>query len=187
VTTGAGQASADEVAGLVRDGSLTGRWTLDQQASTAEFRVRHFWNAITVRGRFERMDGEGTAGPGQTVAGKLVIDATSLNTKNKKRDAHLRSADFFDAEKHPQVVLTVTKASVTPAGQLAAEGTLEAAGITEPVTFTADVLDANADSVTLRAEFTVDRSRFGMTWGPLRMTSMQATGSVTARFTRVTA
>lgn len=186
MTTGAGQASADDVAGLVRDGSLSGRWTLDQQASTAEFRVRHFWNAITVRGRFERLNGEGTAGPDQ-VAGQLVLDATSLNTKNKKRDAHLRSADFFDAEKHPQVVLTVTKASVTPAGQLAAEGTLEAAGVTEPVTFTADVLDANADSVTLRAEFTVDRSRFGMTWSPLRMTSMQATGSVTARFTRVAA
>jgi polyisoprenoid-binding protein YceI len=48
-------------------------------------------------------------------------------------------------------------------------------------------VDASADAVTLQAEVTVDRSRFGMTWSPLRITSMQATGSVTARFTRASA
>ena len=63
-------------------------------------------------------------------------------------------------------------------------GTLQAAGVEEPVSFTADLVEAGNDAVTLRAELTVDRSRYGMTWSPMKMTAMQATGSVTARFIR---
>jgi polyisoprenoid-binding protein YceI len=180
---GTAQAGAD-VQALVRDGALAGRWVLDPGASRVEFHVRHFWGAVTVRGWFERLEGEGAVGPDGKVAGQLVVDAGSLNTKNKQRDRHLRSADFFDAQSHPRVVLTVSGAELTRGAQLAAEGELEAAGVREPLSFTAEVVDASPDAVTLQAELTVDRSRFGMTWSPLRMASMQATGSVTARFTR---
>jgi polyisoprenoid-binding protein YceI len=182
----AAQAGTD-VPALVRDGVLTGRWVLDPRASRVEFRVKHFWGAVTVRGWFERFEGEGTVGPDGKVAGQLVIDAASLNTKNKQRDRHLRSSDFFDAADHPRVVVTVSRAELTHGAQLAAEGELEAAGVREPLSFTGEVVDASADAVTLQAEVTVDRSRFGMTWSPLRITSMQATGSVTARFTRASA
>jgi polyisoprenoid-binding protein YceI len=178
--------SADVLA-LVRDGALAGQWTLDPQASSAEFRVRHFWGMVTVRGRFERLEGEATVAPDGAVTGRLVIDAASLTTGNKQRDKHLRSADFFHAEQHPQVVLTVRRASATDGGRLAAEGVLAAAGVTEPVSFTADIVAASPDAVTLRAELTVDRSRFGMTWSPMRMAAMHATGSVTAGFTRASA
>lgn len=184
---GAAQEPGVSVVALARDGGLAGRWKLDAQASQVEFRVRHFWKTITVRGRLEQVDGEGTVGPDGKITGQLVIDAASLNTKNKQRDKHLRSADFFDAEKHPRVVVTVRQAALAADGRLAAEGTLEAVGIAEPVTFTAEVIEASADAVTLRAELTVDRSRFGMTWSPLRIAAMQATGSVTARFTRIPA
>ena len=180
------QAGAD-VQALVRDGALAGRWVLDPRASRVEFRVRHFWGAVTVRGWFERLEGEGSVGPDGKVAGQLVMDAGSLDTKNKQRDRHLRSADFFDAQNHPRVVVTVSRAERTHGAQLAAEGELEAAGVREPLSFTAEVVDTSPDAVTLQAELTVDRSRFGMTWSPMRMTSMQATGSVTARFTRASA
>jgi polyisoprenoid-binding protein YceI len=176
-------ASAD-VARLARDGALAGRWQLDPQASWLEFRVRHFWHLITVRGRFERLTGEGAVGPDGTLTGQLVIDAGSLNTKNKARDKHLRSADFFDSGRHPRVVITVNKAALADGAHVTGEGTLEAAGIREPISFTADVADAGPDAITLRAELTVDRSRFGMTWSPMRVASMQANGSVVARFTR---
>jgi polyisoprenoid-binding protein YceI len=182
----AAQAGTD-VAALVRDGVLAGRWVLDPRASRVEFRVRHFWGAVTVRGWFERLEGEGTVGPDGKVTGQLVVDAASLTTKNKQRDRHLRSGDFFDAADHPRAVVTVSRAELAPSGQLAAEGELEAAGVREPLNFTAEVVGASADSVTLQAEVTVDRSRFGMTWSPLRIASMQATGSVTARFTRASA
>ena len=177
------QAGAD-VQALVRDGALAGRWVLDPRASRVEFGVRHFWGAVTVRGRFERLEGEGVVGPDGKISGQLVMDAASLDTKNKQRDRHLRSGDFFDVLDHPRVVVTVSQAELTHGAQLAAEGELEAAGVREPLSFTAEVVDASPDAVTLQAELTVDRSRFGMTWSPLRMTSMQATGSVTARFTR---
>src|SRR5207253_1140097 len=88
------------------------------------------------------IEGEGTVDPDGTVTGQMVIDAASLNTGNKQRDKHLRSADFFDAEQHPRVVLAVRQAALSDDGRLTAEGTLEAAGITEPVTFTADVVEA---------------------------------------------
>ena len=182
----AAQAGTD-VEVLVRDGALTGRWVLDPRASRVEFRVRHFWKAVTVRGWFERLEGEGAVGPDGKVAGQLVIDAASLNTKNNQRDRHLRSGDFFDVQNHPRVVVTVSRAELTHGAQLAAEGELEAAGVREPLSFTAEVVDASPDAVTLQAELAVDRSLFGMTWRPLRIASVQATGSVTARFTRATA
>ena len=164
-----------------------GQWRLDPQASRAEFAVRHFWHAITVRGQFERIEGEGVVAPDGTATGRLVLDAASLNTGNKQRDKHLRSTDFFAADEHPQVVLTVTGAVPAVDGRLAAEGTLEAAGVSQPVSLTADIVDASPDAVTLRAELTVDRSRFGMTWRPLRMADLAAKATVTARFTRVPA
>jgi polyisoprenoid-binding protein YceI len=176
--------TAAGVVALAGDGALAGRWRLDPSASRVEFRVRHFWHAITVRGWFEQVEGEGTVAPDGTITGRLVMKAASLNTKNKQRDKHLRSADFFHADKHPRVVVTVQQAALGPDGRLTGEGTLEAAGASEPVSFSADVVEASAETVTLRAELTVERNRFGMTWSPLRMAAMQATGAVTARFTR---
>ena len=85
---------------------------------------------------------------------------------------------------HPRVVLSVRHAALSDAGTLKAEGTLEAAGVAQPVSFTTDIVAASPGRVTLRVKFTVDRSRFGMTWSPLRISSLQATGSVTATFTR---
>jgi len=174
------------VVALARNGTLAGQWSLIPAESSVEFANRHFWGTITVRGRFGQISGEGTVAPDGTVTGQLVIDAASLATGNKQRDKHLRSADFFDAAKHPRVVLSVLRARLSDAGTLSAEGTLEAAGAAEPVSFTADVLAAGPDRVTLRAQLTIDRSRLGMTWSPLRISSPQATGSVTATFTRAT-
>jgi len=186
MAAGAGRAAqaGTDVAALVREGALAGRWVLDPQASRVEFGVRHFWGAVTVRGWFQRLEGEAAVGPDGKISGQLIVDAGSLNTKNKQRDRHLRSADFFNVQDHPRVVVTVSRAELTHGAQLAAEGELEAAGVREPLSFTAEVVDASPHAVTLQAGLTVDRSRFGMTWSPLRMTSMQATGSVTARFTR---
>jgi polyisoprenoid-binding protein YceI len=178
-----GPAQASAVA-MARAGELAGQWKLDANASRVEFGVPHFWHAITVRGWFEQLDGEATVGPDGTVSGELVIGAASLTTKNKQRDKHLRSADFFDSDNHARVVVTVRQAALADDGRLTAEGTLEAAGTTEPVTITAEIVEASADAVTLRASLIVDRSRFGMTWSPLRIAAMEATGTVTARFTR---
>jgi polyisoprenoid-binding protein YceI len=171
-------------ASLLGSGQAQGGWTLDPAGTAVEFGVRHFWHLITVHGRFEQVQGSGTVGPDGSVTGQLIMRADSLSTKNKQRDKHLRSADFFDAEHHPDVVLTVT--SAVPAGEdeLTVTGTLEAAGRAQPVTFTARAEPEGERAVTLRAELAVDRTAFGMTWGPLGMTAATATATVKARFTR---
>ena len=141
-----------DVAALTRDGALAGRRALDPRASRVEFRVKHFWGAVTIRGWFERLEGEGVVGPDGKVTGQLVMDAASLNTKNKQRDRHLRSDDFFDAADHPRVVVTVSRAELTHGPQLAAEGELEAAAARGPASFTGEVVDASADAVTLQGD-----------------------------------
>jgi polyisoprenoid-binding protein YceI len=173
-----------DAAALLADGTVAGRWVLDPAGSRAEFHVKHFWGAITVHGSFSQITGEGTVGPDGTVTGRVCIEASSLSTGNKKRDEHLRSADFFDARRHPQVVVTVTAARPVGPAALACQGSLEAAGHVEPVEFTAHVADATAETVVLRADLVVDRTRFAMTWSPLGMASAVARATVVARFVR---
>ena len=167
-----------DIGALLQQGQ--GRWVLDPVASRVEFHVKHFWHMITVHGRFDRVEGEGTVAPDGTVSGQLRIDAASLNTGNKQRDKHLRSADFFDVEHHPEVIVALTGAE--PAGDgLACQATIEAAGHSEPVEFTAHI-DAASAAATAAIEVIVDRSKFGMTWSPLRMSSMDAKAIVVVRF-----
>jgi polyisoprenoid-binding protein YceI len=166
------------------DGTAAGRWTLDPTGSTAKFRIKHFWGLMTVRGILEQMTGDATVGPDGTVTGRISFEAASLNTKNKQRDKHLRSADFFDAEKHAQAVLTVTSAVPAGPAELRCQGTFEAAGHSRPVTFDAHLGEATGQSVVVTAELEVDRTEFGMTWSPMKMTAATAIGTVTARFVR---
>jgi polyisoprenoid-binding protein YceI len=169
---------------LLSSGAAQGQWTLDPAGSTVTFGVKHFWGAITVRGGFEQLAGTGTVGPDGAVSGQLTMQASSLSTKNKQRDKHLRSADFFDAEQHPLVVLDITEAIPAGAGEIAMRGTLQAAGRSQPVSFTARAEQAGPDAVTLRAELVLDRTVFGMTWRPMGIAAKEAAGTVVARFVR---
>jgi polyisoprenoid-binding protein YceI len=146
--------------------------------------VKHFWGLVTVRGRFDRLSGAGSVDAAGVLSGQLTMESGSVNTKNSQRDKHLRSADFFNAEDHPSVVLKVVEADPHGDGSLAVNGTLTAAGRSVPVSFTAQVEMTSDDAVTLRADLEVDRSLFGMTWSPLGMAAKQAAGTVVARFVR---
>ena len=77
------------------------RWRIDPTRSSVEFRTPTFWGLVTVKGRFERYDG--TLDLRRQPAVDLTIEAASLDTRNKMRDKHLRSVEFFDAEHHPMV------------------------------------------------------------------------------------
>ena len=177
------------VTSQLADGTAAGSWVLDPAGSAAEFRVRHFWGAITVRGTLGPMAGEAVVSPDGAVTGRISFDARSLDTGHKQRDKHLRSADFFHTDQHPYAVLTVTSARPAGPDGLECRGTLDVAGHARPVTFTAHIQEApiqeaGAQAVVLTAELQVDRTGFSMTWSPLHMASMTALGTVTARFTR---
>ena len=173
-----------DVASVLRAGTVAGNWALDPQASSVQFAVKHFWGAVTVRGHFEQIAGEGSIATGGALTGTLSFDATSLTTKNAQRDKHLRSADFFDIENHPMVVLTVSEATPLEGGALFCKGTLEAAGHLAPIEFTAHVQDFTDQAVTMTAVVVVDRTRFCMTWSPMRVAAYDAHATVTARFVR---
>jgi hypothetical protein len=79
----------------------SGVWQLDPARSSVAFHVRHFYGLMTVKGTFADVDGKLDLGATPSV--ELNIQAAGLSTSHKKRDEHLRSADFFDVERHPQV------------------------------------------------------------------------------------
>jgi polyisoprenoid-binding protein YceI len=164
--------------------STSGAWVLDPAGSSVQFTGKAFWGLAPVRGTFGTVSGTGTVGEDGSVSGQLVIDAASLDTKNKKRDTHLRSADFFNVEKYPAVTVTVTSA-VSEGSSLKCTGTMEAAGKSVPVSFTAQVESADANAVVLHAVLPMARSAFGMTWQQMPgMVKDEAQGTVTARFVR---
>src|SRR5260370_26101648 len=89
------------------NGSLAGTWTLDPARSTATLRSKNVWGLVSVKGVFRDIQGGGTVSPAGEVTGSIALATGSLDTKNKKRDTHLRSADFFLTEKYPAITFTV--------------------------------------------------------------------------------
>jgi polyisoprenoid-binding protein YceI len=159
-----------------------GEWTLDPANSRAEFAVKHFWGLITVRGHFNKMAGELRIEPAGAVAGELRIDAASVDTGNKQRDKHLRSADFFGADEHPQVVFKPSAVRRVDGSGIEMAGRLTIAGHEEPLTLGLDAGHAAA-VLTLRATTVVDRRVFGMTWRPLGIAHNDVTLTVEAQLT----
>ena len=111
-------------------------WTIDTAHTTVSFSARHMGLA-KVRGSFTRFDGtiEGDPKDITSAAGRFEVDLASVDTGNADRDAHLRSADFFDVEKNP--TMTFVSTSIEPAdksgGEFKVIGDLTIKGITKPV------------------------------------------------------
>lgn len=152
-------------------------YRLDPSRSSAEFHVRTFWGLMTVKGRFQRL--EGTYDSTATPAAQLTIDAASLDTKNKKRDQHLRSADFFDVERHPEIRFWA-EAQPAGAGRLSLRGTLAVAGHEIPLELEATAREQDGE-LELSAATEVDQRQLGMIWSPARMLRAPSKLIVTAR------
>ena len=163
--------------------STTTRWIIDPTHSSAEFRVPNFWGLMKVKGHFDSIDGwlEVDEGGGRRV--ELIIDAGSLNTGNRRRDEHLRSAEFFDAEHHPEVHFISRQVSDAGDGRLHVEGELLAAGDRVSLKLEPTLREAE-DQIELDATTTVDQRRLGMTWSPLGMARTPTVLSVHAQLRR---
>ena len=79
----------------------TGLWQLDPSATTVAVRQKTMWGLVTVKGAFTAVTGQGEVRADGSAVGTLTLRAASLDTGNAKRDTHLKSADFFDADNHP--------------------------------------------------------------------------------------
>ena len=159
------------------------RWTVDPSRTTVEFEVGHVWGLHSVRGRFRSFYGAYVVGPGGSEI-ELTIDAESVDTGCAARDKHLRSADFFDADRHPQVRFASTRVTGVGHGRVLVTGELEAAGRRVPLAFDASVRLIDGD-LELEAAAMVDQSRFGMSHDPFRNVRRPATLRVKTRLVRV--
>ncbi|UXY30553.1 YceI family protein [Streptomyces sp. HUAS TT20] len=165
----------------------TGVWQLDPTATTVALSHRTFWGLVAVKGTFAAVAGRGEVGPDGSATGTVTLDVASLDTKNAKRDTHLRSADFFDADHHPEITFAVRGAEPRGNDTAHVDGRLTVRGISRPQSLTARVTAATADALTLETEFTVDRAEFGMGWNQLGMIRGLTTVTATLRFTRAAA
>jgi polyisoprenoid-binding protein YceI len=109
------------------------KWNIDPSHSTAEFSVRHLM-ITNVKGRFGKLQGSVEYDPARPELTKLeaTIDASSIDTRDEKRDAHLRSGDFFDVEKFPTLTFKSTEVKKTADG-FTAIGELTMHGVTKPI------------------------------------------------------
>jgi polyisoprenoid-binding protein YceI len=160
--------------------SLAGTtWQLDPSASKAEFRMKHFWGLGTVVGKFAKLDGTMRIEASGECRMHLTIEATTLDTGNKKRDQDLRSHHFFHVEEHPEVRFVSSDVSDGGDGKLHVQGTLEAGSGSVPLDLE-PTFKVSGDSVEIDAETTVDQRTLGMKKNPMGMMKPPATLTVHA-------
>jgi polyisoprenoid-binding protein YceI len=159
----------------------SGTWILDPDRSSVEFRTRLLYGVIgTVRGGFGLY--RGTLDMEARPAIDLTIRADSIDTGNARRDAHLRSAAFFDADEHPEVRFESESAELDGEA-LRVRGTLRAAGGSAPLDVTATVRPVG-EEFELEASAVVDQRKLGMTYSPLGTLRPPAHLTVRGRLTR---
>lgn len=156
---------------LTKETTMTTRtWNIDTTHSIIGFTVRHL--VITkVHGRFADWSGTLQIDDEDLTRSsvKVEVDLASVDTKEAKRDAHLRSADFFDVEHHPKMTF-VSKRVVVEDGNVAqVVGDLTIRGTTQEVTLTVDEQGRAKDPwggerVAFSAHARINRADFGLTW-----------------------
>ena len=147
-------------------GYIAGTWDIDPVHSDVSFSVRHMM-VSKVRGRFGSFSGQ--IATGQDITGSSVtatIDATSIDTNNEQRDNHIRSADFFDVENHPQWTFRSTGLRAN-GDDFAVDGELTIKGVTRPVALALEVNGFGPDAwggtrAGFSASTTIDRNDFGV-------------------------
>ncbi|MBO0679577.1 polyisoprenoid-binding protein [Mycolicibacterium sp. S2-37] len=109
-----------------------GTWAIDPVHSTIGFSVRHLM-VSKVRGTFDQFSGAITVAEDGTASVTAEIAVGSVNTRNEQRDAHLKAADFFDAEKYPTATFTSTGVRAD-GNRYAIDGEFTLKGVTKAVT-----------------------------------------------------
>lgn len=151
--------------------TATTTWNIDPVHSVAEFKVRHMMIS-NVKGQFTGVTGVLTLDE-TNVTNSLIeasIEAASINTRDAQRDAHLKSADFFEVEKYPTLSFRSTRVSGAADGTLAVAGELSMHGVTREVVFTAEEPAAPRKDpwgntrLGVSATTKINRKDYGLTW-----------------------
>ncbi len=146
-------------------------WQIDTAHSAAQFAVRHMM-VSTVRGHFGKIRGTAKFDMADPTKGSVEaeVDVTSIDTREPKRDAHLRNADFFDAEKHPKMNFVSKRIEPAGHGKLKMTGDLTIRGVTKPVVFDVEgpsnpISDPRGGQrIGAQATAKINRQDFGVNW-----------------------
>lgn len=157
----------EEISATAASGQLApGTWAVNDTVSHVRFEVGNLWGLAKVRGEFKRVRGRLAVGP-DSVDGQLTLDASSLNTGNKRRDEHLRSADFFGVEHHPEIRFE-TSSVTSESGGLIVTGDLLIGDARLPLSLPVEVYGAT-DDLVLSAKALIAREHVGLGWNRLGM------------------
>ena len=143
-------------------------YKVDPDHSGVSFSIRHF--VSNVRGRFKEFDGVIKYDKANPAASSVsfTVQAKSIDTDNDDRDNHLRSPDFFDAEKFPTWTFTSTSVKAVDADTLEVTGDMTIKGVTRKMTIPVDVLGSvktpRGEKAGFETSFKVDRKEYGITW-----------------------
>jgi polyisoprenoid-binding protein YceI len=150
--------------------SLTGTYTLDPSHSRLGFVVRHAM-VTKVRGNFADIAGTVTVNGEDPTASSVQVTAAiaSITTGDEARDGHLRSADFFDLEAHPNLTFTATTITADGDDEFTVTGDLTINGITKPVTIDLEFTGAATDPfgnhrIGFEGSGEINRKDFGVQW-----------------------
>ena len=153
-------------------GYVAGTWAIDPVHSEVGFTARHF-GVSKVKGRFDKFEGTFVTGEDPLASSvNATIDATSINTNQEQRDAHIRSADFFHVEDHPTITFVSTGIK-EDGDEYLLEGDLTIRGTTKPVALKLELNGFGPDAYGgTRAGFTattdINRNDFGVSFnGPI--------------------
>lgn len=149
----------------------TTTWNIDAVHSVAEFKVKHMMIS-NVKGQFTGVTGTLVLNESDLASSRVdaTIDAASISTRDAQRDAHLKSADFFDVEKYPTLTFKSTRISRVGEGELAVSGNLTIHGVTREVVFAVEGPTPAAKDpwgntrLGLSATTKINRKDFGLGW-----------------------
>jgi polyisoprenoid-binding protein YceI len=148
----------------------TTTWKIDSAHSTVEFAVKHLMIS-TVKGRLGDIDGTiTTEGDDLTSAqAEINIHAASINTNQQQRDAHLRSPDFLDVEKFPEIIFVSKQTESRGHDEFRLIGDLTIRGVTHSVAIEVRKEGEGKDPwgnerIAFSAKTKIDRREFGLVW-----------------------
>lgn len=145
-------------------------WNIDPAHSAAQFQVKHLMIS-TVRGEFTRLSGKVSFDPKDfsTVKAEAAIETASINTREPKRDDHLRSEDFFHAAKYPQITFKSKRVEAIQGRNFKLVGDLTMRGVTREITLDVETTPivkgmSGEPRIGAHATATLNRQDYGIKW-----------------------
>lgn len=141
------------------------QWALDQTNTSFEFQIRHMV-VSTVHGRFDKFSGIFRGVPSNPVNSlvDLVLESSSLDTRDRMRDKKLRGPKFFDAEQYPHVRFWSTSFEEKEDNKYKVKGQLKIKDVSKEVSLMCDILESDEDSFIFEANGRVNSGDFGLKW-----------------------